>query len=56
MPPRDPDRLAGALSSLVADAPLRARMGEAASQRAADFDIRHAVGRIEHVYDEVLAR
>ena len=56
VPPRDPDRLAGALSSLVADAPLRARMGEAASRRAADFDIRHAVGRIEQVYDEVLAR
>lgn len=37
VPPDDPTRLADALASLLADAPLRARLGSSAKRRAARF-------------------
>jgi glycosyltransferase involved in cell wall biosynthesis len=54
VPPRRPRALADAIVTLLRDADLRRRMGEEARKRASDFDIRHAVRRIEEVYSEVL--
>jgi glycosyltransferase involved in cell wall biosynthesis len=55
VPPRDPDALAGGLLRLLGDPALRASMGAAARARAADFDIRKAVRRMEQVYAGLLA-
>jgi glycosyltransferase involved in cell wall biosynthesis len=55
VPPRNPDALAGELLRLLGDPALRARMGAAARERAFDFDIRKAVGRMEQVYAGLLA-
>jgi glycosyltransferase involved in cell wall biosynthesis len=56
VPPRSPELLAGAIRCLVEDEPLRRRMGAAASELSSAFDINRAVGRIEALYQEVLAR
>jgi glycosyltransferase involved in cell wall biosynthesis len=55
VPPRDPDALADGLLKLLGDPELRARMGAAGRERAAHFDIRKAVRRMEQVYTELLA-
>jgi glycosyltransferase involved in cell wall biosynthesis len=55
VPPRDPAALADGLLRLLGDPGLRARMGAAARRRAADFDIRKAVRRMEQVYADLLA-
>jgi glycosyltransferase involved in cell wall biosynthesis len=54
VPPGDPPRMAEALGRLLADRELRRRLGEAARRRAAGFDIRTAVRRMEEVYGELL--
>lgn len=53
--PSDPGALALAVERLLGDAALRERLGRNACARAADFDIRAAVGRMEAVYDGLLA-
>lgn len=54
VPPSDADALAGALQSLATDEPLRARLGEAARQRAvADFSIARMTERTLALYAEV---
>jgi glycosyltransferase involved in cell wall biosynthesis len=53
--PGDSDELAAALLTLLTDRTLRSRMGQAATRRAARFDIRSAVRRMEEVYEEVLS-
>jgi glycosyltransferase involved in cell wall biosynthesis len=55
VPPADPPALAAGILAVLQDAELRTRMGEAARRRAADFDIRTAVRRMEEVYAELLA-
>jgi glycosyltransferase involved in cell wall biosynthesis len=55
VPPRDPAALADGLLRLLGDPGLRDRMGAAARARAADFDIRKAVRRMEQVYAGLLA-
>jgi glycosyltransferase involved in cell wall biosynthesis len=55
VPPADPPALAAGILSVLQDADLRARLGEAARLRAADFDIRTAVRRMEQVYADLLA-
>jgi glycosyltransferase involved in cell wall biosynthesis len=55
VPPMDPEALAEAVVTLLADARLRDKMGCAARARAADFDIRKAIRRTEEVYEEVLS-
>jgi glycosyltransferase involved in cell wall biosynthesis len=54
VPPGDPEALAAAMVTVLADADLRARLGEAARRRAADFDIRRTVRRHEEVYARLL--
>jgi glycosyltransferase involved in cell wall biosynthesis len=54
VPPRDPDALASRLLSLLCDAELRGRLGRAAQDRAAAFDIRASVHREEAVYEQLL--
>jgi glycosyltransferase involved in cell wall biosynthesis len=55
VPPRDPAALADGLLRLLGDPGLRDRMGAAGRARAADFDIRKAVRRMEQVYADLLA-
>jgi len=54
VPPAEPKPLADAIVTLLRDPGLRERLGQAARRRAADFDIRNAVGRVQQVYEEVL--
>lgn len=56
VPPSDHEALAEALVTVARDDDLRARMGEAAARRAADYDIRTAVREQEAVYDELTRR
>ncbi|MEO8425106.1 MAG: glycosyltransferase [Actinomycetota bacterium] len=55
VPAGDTSMLADRLITLLEDEPLRLRMGEAGRVRAARFDIRHALHRMEEVYEELLA-
>jgi glycosyltransferase involved in cell wall biosynthesis len=55
VPPADPSALAAGIVAMLQDPDLRARLGQAARERAADFDIRLAVRRMEEVYEELLA-
>jgi glycosyltransferase involved in cell wall biosynthesis len=54
VPPADPLALAQAILTLLRDPELRRRMGEEAQCRAAAFDIRKAVQRMETVYEELI--
>ena len=56
VPPSDHEALAEALVTVARDDDLRARMGEAAARRAAEYDIRTAVREQEAVYDELARR
>jgi len=56
VPPRDPDALAAALTTIVCDPVRRAAMASAASERAAHYDIGVAVARMEQIYRDVVAR
>jgi glycosyltransferase involved in cell wall biosynthesis len=54
VPPRDPDALADALRRLLADAPLRARMGDAGYERVqARFSADAMTGRVLEIYDAI---
>jgi glycosyltransferase involved in cell wall biosynthesis len=53
--PGDPDGLATCLGKLLADPGRRAELGARAVERAAAFDLAHAVRRIEAIYDRALA-
>jgi glycosyltransferase involved in cell wall biosynthesis len=53
--PGDVQGLARGITMLLKDADLRARLGEAGVRRAATFDIRKAVRRMEEVYEELLS-
>ncbi|HXF56069.1 MAG TPA: glycosyltransferase [Actinomycetota bacterium] len=56
VPPSDSAASAEAVTCLLLDPELRRSMGEAARGRAAQFDLRVAVGRIEDVYEGLLER
>ncbi len=57
VPPRDPAALRSAIERLLADGDLRARLGEAARQRAAErFSIAAATDATLSLYDELLRR
>jgi glycosyltransferase involved in cell wall biosynthesis len=55
VPPRDAPALARALSRVVEDAALRARLAAAALGDSARYDIRACVDAMQDLYDEVLA-
>jgi glycosyltransferase involved in cell wall biosynthesis len=55
VPPADSHAFAQALVALLRDSGRRERLGAAARARAADFDIRRSVRRMEEVYGELLA-
>jgi glycosyltransferase involved in cell wall biosynthesis len=55
VPPADAPALAESLVALLRDPDRQERMGAAARDRAADFDIRRSVRRMEEVYGELLA-
>jgi glycosyltransferase involved in cell wall biosynthesis len=55
VPPRDAEALAAGLGRALDDAPLRARLGQAARAASAEYDIGRTVERIQELYDEVLA-
>lgn len=50
VPPADASALAGALVTVAGDGDLRRRMGAAALERSAAYDIRHAVREQERTY------
>lgn len=54
VPAGDPVAVAQEIVALLSDSSLRHRLGAAARRRAADFDIRKAVRRIEEVYEALL--
>jgi glycosyltransferase involved in cell wall biosynthesis len=53
--PRDVATQGDRIMDLLSDPALRHRVGIAASERAAAFDVRHAVRRIEQVYSGLVA-
>jgi glycosyltransferase involved in cell wall biosynthesis len=56
VPPREPKALAGAISRLLADPDLRARMGDAGRRRVAErFSADAMCRRVLELYDEVVA-
>jgi glycosyltransferase involved in cell wall biosynthesis len=55
VPPRNPRKMAEALTSLLEDPSLRRRMSDVARRVSTSFDIRTAVRRIEQVYEELTA-
>ena len=55
VPPRDAPALGHAIVSLLNDPALQRKLTEAGKLRAADFDIRTAVSRMEEVYRELLS-
>jgi glycosyltransferase involved in cell wall biosynthesis len=52
----DSSALARAITDILRDPARRERLGKAAAERAAEFDLRRAVDRIEQVYGELLSR
>lgn len=57
VPPRDPQAMADAVLRLLRDPELARRMGAAASRRVeAEFTLPRMVGRLERLYDELLAQ
>jgi len=56
VPPRDPQALAGAIQSLLADPTQRAAMGQAARARAEiEFTLERMIARVQAVYEKALA-
>jgi glycosyltransferase involved in cell wall biosynthesis len=53
--PREPDLQARAILTLLDDVALRSRLAAGARERAAAFDVRQAIRRIEDVYGELVA-
>ncbi|GAB1335702.1 glycosyltransferase [Streptomyces sp. E-15] len=57
VPPEDPVALAGAITCLLSDPPLRAALGEQGRRHVvARHDVRHTADRITAVYRELLGR
>jgi glycosyltransferase involved in cell wall biosynthesis len=55
VPPGSPEQLADAITTVLGDRAMRERMGDAGRSRSSEFDIRKTVGRMETVYQELLA-
>ncbi len=55
VPPGNPERLADALQRIVSDPDLRQRLGRAAKDKSAMFDVRAASREIEGIYLDLVA-
>ena len=55
VPRGDPPALASGITRLLRDPELRDRLGRAGRRRAESLDVRHAVRRLEEVYEELAA-
>lgn len=55
VPPRDPAALAGALTRLLGDEDLRARLAEDAGRRLPDYTMQRAAERFAALYERLLA-
>ena len=55
VPPGDDDAFAAALARLIADAPLRARLGTQAAARGRAYDVAAMAGRYRELFVQVLA-
>jgi glycosyltransferase involved in cell wall biosynthesis len=55
VPPRDPDALADAISSILGDASLRRALRAGGLERVQAFDIRRIVARMEAIYTDLLS-
>jgi glycosyltransferase involved in cell wall biosynthesis len=57
VPPQDPDALAGAIGRLVEDRGLAQTLGKQARERQrTEYDLDAAVGRLERLYTDLIAR
>jgi phosphatidylinositol alpha-mannosyltransferase len=56
VPPRDTKALAAALARVLADAALRARLGEAGERRALDFSWERVTAKVDDYYGFVIRR
>lgn len=56
VPKRDPAALEEAISRLVEDNALRARLGQAAQRRAREFELPRVMADVEHCLEEIAAR
>jgi phosphatidylinositol alpha-mannosyltransferase len=56
VPPHEPKRLAAAISRLIADDDLRARMAESGLQRAEEFSWERVTAKVEDYYGFVIRR
>jgi glycosyltransferase involved in cell wall biosynthesis len=57
VPPREPRALADAVLRLLRDPALAGRLGEAARRRVeSQFTLEQMVGRMQELYDQLLAR
>ncbi|MEU0253018.1 glycosyltransferase family 4 protein [Streptomyces sp. NPDC006184] len=55
VPPEDPAALAGAVTGLLSDAPLRAALGDQGRRHVlSTHDVRHTAGRVAALYRELL--
>jgi glycosyltransferase involved in cell wall biosynthesis len=55
VPPADPERMAAAITSVLKDRGLAARLRTGGAERARRFDIRPVVARMEAIYSELLS-
>ena len=56
VPPRDAKALAAAISELLADSSMRARMGAAGLERAQQFSWEHVTAKVDDYYGFVIRR
>jgi phosphatidylinositol alpha-mannosyltransferase len=56
VPPREPKKLAGAISRLIVDDDLRARIAESGRQRAEEFSWERVTAKVEDYYGFVIRR
>lgn len=55
VPPRNPEALAAAINSLLADEPMRRRMGQRANERAKQFSAKAMIEKTMDLYNELMA-
>lgn len=55
VPPRNPEALAAAINSLLADEPMRRRMGQRANERAKQFSAKTMIEKTMDLYNELMA-